>query len=44
MSPPEEKKAVYDDLFNLPENMTGEIIDGELHAFPRPNYRHSRIE
>ena len=44
MSLPEEKKADYDDLFNLPENMTGEIIDGELHAFPRPNYRHSRIE
>jgi hypothetical protein len=22
------KKATYDDLFSIPENMTGEIIDG----------------
>ena len=44
MSKPAAKKAVYDDLYNLPENMTGEIIEGELHAFPRPHYRHSNIE
>ena len=41
MSLPKEKKAVYDDLYNLPENMTGEIIEGELHAHPRPHPRHA---
>ena len=41
MSMPIKKKAVYDDLFDLPENMTGEIIRGELHAIPRPHYRHA---
>ncbi|MBF0528402.1 MAG: hypothetical protein HQK55_03860 [Deltaproteobacteria bacterium] len=40
MSLPAKGKAVYDDLYKLPENMTGEIIEGELHAFPRPHYRH----
>ena len=35
------KKAVYDDLYDLPENMTGEIIDGELYTSPRPDYRHA---
>lgn len=40
MSLPTQKKAVYDDLYNLPENVTGEIIEGELYAFPRPHYRH----
>jgi Uma2 family endonuclease len=44
MSLPEKREAVYDDLYKLPPNMTGEIIDGELHAFPRPHYRHSNIE
>jgi len=35
-----KKKASYDDLFNIPENMTGEIIDGELIATPRPSRKH----
>ena len=43
MSMPIKKKAVYDDLFDLPENMTGEIIRGELHAYPRPHLRHGRV-
>ena len=34
------KKTVYDDLYNLPENMIGEIIDGELVASPRPSPEH----
>jgi Uma2 family endonuclease len=42
MSLPVKKGAVYDDLYKLPENMTGEIIDGELHAYPRPHYRHAK--
>jgi Uma2 family endonuclease len=39
-----KRKAVYEDIYKLPENMTGEIIDGEIHAFPRPHYRHGNIE
>jgi len=34
------KRAVYEDLFAIPENMTGEIIDGELIVTPRPSRRH----
>lgn len=34
------KKATYDDLYNIPENMTGEIIDGELFVSPRPSMEH----
>ena len=40
MPHPEKKKATYEDLCALPENMVGEIIDGELHATPRPSFRH----
>jgi Uma2 family endonuclease len=35
-----QRKATCDDLFAIPENMTGEIIDGELIATPRPARRH----
>ena len=35
------KIATYDDLYNIPENMTGEIINGELVATPRPSRKHS---
>jgi Uma2 family endonuclease len=34
------KNAVYEDLYTIPENMTGEIIDGDLYAHPRPARRH----
>ena len=40
MNVPAQKKATYDDLYGLPENMNGEIIDGELIASPRPSRRH----
>jgi Uma2 family endonuclease len=40
MSEPAKKKATYEDLFNIPENMTGEIIDGELIVSPRPSRKH----
>ncbi len=36
------KQARYKDLFDLPENMIGEIIDGEIVATPRPSPRHGR--
>lgn len=33
--------ATYDDLIALPENVVGEIVDGELFASPRPAVPHS---
>lgn len=36
-----KKEAVYDDLRDVPENMIGEIIAGELIVSPRPSPRHS---
>lgn len=36
--------ARYDDILALPEHVTGEIIDGELHTQPRPSSRHAQIE
>ena len=37
MSPaPLKKSATYADLLALPENVTGQIIDGDLYAMPRP--------
>lgn len=41
MSEAAKKKASYDDLFTLPENMTGEIIAGELIVTPRPSRKHA---
>jgi len=35
-----KKPADYQDLFDIPENMTGEIIAGELVVSPRPSRRH----
>lgn len=35
--------AIYADLARLPENFVGEIIDGELHAHPRPSPRHAQV-
>ena len=40
MSEPAIKKATYDDLYKIPENMTGEIIAGELIVTPRPSRKH----
>ena len=41
MAHPAKKKAVYEDLFDLPKNMTGEIINGELLVTPRPSRKHA---
>jgi Uma2 family endonuclease len=35
-----QKRATYEDLLKIPENLTGEIINGELIATPRPSRRH----
>jgi Uma2 family endonuclease len=36
--------SLYEQLLILPENLTGEIIDGELYAHPRPSGRHGVVE
>ena len=40
MPVPARKKARYEDLRALPDNMVGEIVEGELIATPRPSPRH----
>ena len=35
------REATYADLEALPENVTGQLIDGDLYAMPRPATRHS---
>ena len=42
--PPFDRPATYDDLVKLPDNLVAEILDGELHASPRPALRHCRTE
>jgi Uma2 family endonuclease len=37
-----KKEATYADLLALPENVIGEIVDGELIASPRPTAPHAR--
>ncbi|MEY2343317.1 hypothetical protein AB4090_14605 [Acidithiobacillus sp. IBUN Pt1247-S3] len=34
--------ATYQDLLDLPENVVGEIIAGELHTHPRPAPAHAQ--
>lgn len=34
--------SLYEQLLALPDNLTGEILDGELHAQPRPSGPHGR--
>ena len=41
MSEPAKKKATYDDLYSVPDNMIGEIINGELIVTPRPSRKHT---
>jgi Uma2 family endonuclease len=42
MTAPATKHATYADLEALPDNLVGEIVDGELYASPRPAPRHAR--
>lgn len=37
------KKATSVDPYGIPENVTGEIINGELIAAPRPAGKHMRV-
>lgn len=41
MAVPPKKPATYEDLFALPENVVGEIIEGELIVSPRPAFAHA---
>lgn len=36
-----QRFASYEDLLALPENVVGEIVNGELHVSPRPSPRHA---
>ena len=38
-----KRRATYADLFDLPDNVVGEIIDGELYASPRPASPHAFV-
>lgn len=42
MGQPAAKPATYEDLFDLPEHLVGEIINGRLVKHPRPAPRHAR--
>lgn len=45
MSQPQTRRpATFEDLLAVPENLTGEIVDGELYTSPRPAGRHARAE
>ena len=41
MSEPAARRATYDERLNLPDDVVGEILDGTLHAQPRPAPRHA---
>lgn len=40
--PPLDRPATYDDLVKVPDIQVAEIVDGELHASPRPAPRNAR--
>ena len=42
MIEPAKKTAGYRDLLDLPENVVGEILGGELYTHPRPAPKHAR--
>jgi Uma2 family endonuclease len=39
-----DKYSLYDQLLALPETLTGEILNGQLHTQPRPTGPHARAE
>lgn len=41
MTMPMRRSASQEDIAALPENLVGEIVDGELFASPRPTPRHA---
>lgn len=43
MNDPADRNATYNDLLTLPENLVGEILNGQLHTHPRPAPKHARV-
>lgn len=43
MAAPEKKRATYADVLALPRNLTGQVVDGELYARPRPATGHTLV-
>ncbi len=41
MTSPARRPATYEDIATLPENLVGEIVDGELQVSPRPAIPHA---
>lgn len=41
-TPPEEKRATYQDVLDAPPNMVAEVVGGALHTHPRPASPHAR--
>jgi len=41
--PPFDRPATREDLASVPNIMVAEIVDGELHATPRPAPRHAHV-
>ena len=39
---PERREATYEDLLALPDDVLGQIFEGELHATRRPAIDHQR--
>jgi Uma2 family endonuclease len=39
---PPQRRATYDDLAAVPAHLVAEIIEGQLHTFPRPAAPHTR--
>ena len=37
------ERATYQDLLNAPDNLTAELVDGELFLSPQPAVPHSRF-
>ena len=40
MAEPKPRKATYQDVLDAPPHKVAEILNGELHVFPRPAMRH----
>ena len=42
-SVPERRPPTYEDILALPDNVTGQIVDGDLFVTPRPASDHQRV-
>lgn len=43
MADPARRRASYEDVLAAPEHNVAEVIDGELHLFPRPAKAHTAV-